>query len=285
MEVNDTLAVIMVVARIVVIKSMIKIYALAENTAKNSNYSFEHGLSLYIETTNHKILFDSGQSDMFINNAVLLGLDLSKVDIAVLSHGHYDHGGGLEKFLEINATAPIYMNRNAFGNFYNGTKKYIGLSETLKKSNRIIFIGDELKIDDELQLCTCNNQKEIYPLDSAGLKEKISEGFSNDLFLHEQYLIINDCNKKIVVSGCSHKGVLNIMNWLNPDVFVGGFHFMKQNISDEGNDVLDNASEILSGYLAVYYTCHCTGFEQYCYLKEKMGEQLHYISSGETIML
>ena len=132
---------------------MIKVTVLAENTPYNSNFACEHGLSLYIETEKHKILFDSGQTSIFSSNADLLGVDLSKVDVAVLSHGHYDHGGGLERFLEINKTAPIYINRNAFGKFYNGTEKYIGLAETLR-SNQIVLVDDELKIDDELTLCS-----------------------------------------------------------------------------------------------------------------------------------
>ena len=78
-----------------------KITALTENTSVNENIGAEHGLSLYIETDGHKILFDMGQTDMFERNAKTLCIDLSEVDIAVLSHGHYDHGGGLARFLEI----------------------------------------------------------------------------------------------------------------------------------------------------------------------------------------
>lgn len=76
-----------------------KIYTLIENIPFQDQYIAEHGLSLYIETKNHKILFDFGQSDIFIQNAKILGVDLSQVDIAILSHGHYDHGGGLKIFL------------------------------------------------------------------------------------------------------------------------------------------------------------------------------------------
>ena len=106
-----------------------KITALTENTPFNDNISAEHGLSLYIETEKHNILFDMGQTSLFAENAKKLGIDLTKVDIAVLSHGHYDHGGGLTEFLKINKTAPVYINRYAFGDYYNGTEKYIALEE------------------------------------------------------------------------------------------------------------------------------------------------------------
>ncbi|MCI8845747.1 MAG: MBL fold metallo-hydrolase [Lachnospiraceae bacterium] len=71
-----------------------KITALLENKTNREDMLTEHGLSLYIETEKHKILFDMGQSDLFAKNAAALGINLSSVDIAVLSHGHYDHGGG-----------------------------------------------------------------------------------------------------------------------------------------------------------------------------------------------
>ena len=91
-----------------------KITTLMENTASAECYTAEHGLSIYIETKNHVILFDSGASGAFADNAEKLGVDLGKVEMAVLSHGHYDHGGGLPRFMEKNKTAPIYMSACAF---------------------------------------------------------------------------------------------------------------------------------------------------------------------------
>ena len=91
-----------------------KITALVENTvsgqrAEQLGLGREHGLSLYIEACGHRILFDMGQSDLFARNAAALGVDLAAVDLAVLSHGHYDHGGGLARFLELNGAAPVYL--------------------------------------------------------------------------------------------------------------------------------------------------------------------------------
>ena len=95
-----------------------KIISLLENTSERDDVKTEHGLSLYIETNGHRILFDMGQTDLFYENASTLGVDLSLVDLAVLSHGHYDHGGGLRKFLEVNSTAPIYLRKEAFLPYY-----------------------------------------------------------------------------------------------------------------------------------------------------------------------
>lgn len=99
-----------------------KITCLTENTSICDEIGYEHGLSLYIETEEHNILFDMGQSDLFFQNAEKLGVDIAAVDIAILSHGHYDHGGGLAKFLEVNSLAPIYISRYAFEPYYNGTE-------------------------------------------------------------------------------------------------------------------------------------------------------------------
>ena len=110
-----------------------RITVLLENTAASSDMEVEHGLSLFIETGTKTILFDMGQTDLFARNAGKLGCDLSRVDAAVLSHGHYDHGGGLERFLEINSHAPVYLSPYAFEPHYNGSDKYIGLDTAILK--------------------------------------------------------------------------------------------------------------------------------------------------------
>ena len=99
-----------------------KIQVLMENTTHLDGIRAEHGLSLYIEPLGHKILMDMGQSDAFADNAAAMGVDLSQVDLAILSHGHYDHGGGLKRFLEIIVHTPVYLSLHAFGDHRNGPK-------------------------------------------------------------------------------------------------------------------------------------------------------------------
>lgn len=260
-----------------------KIHALMENTACSPDFSAEHGLSLYIEAGEQNILFDTGAGGKFAENAERMGLDIGKVDLAFLSHGHNDHGGGLKRFLELNDRAPIYISPLSFGPYYNAKDEYIGLDEELEGNPRMVFLK-EPKVIGNAQLFPCFSALS-YPLDSAGLKEKQGSEFIPDKFLHEQYMLLNEGGKRILLSGCSHRGILNIMNEFKPDVLVGGFHFMRQEIINGKNAVLDEAAKVLMNYDCVYYTCHCTGLPQYDYLKKSMGERLHYLSAGQSIEL
>ena len=96
-----------------------KITALVENTTCSDELAKEHGLSLYIEACGKRVLFDTGLGDNFAANAEKLGVDLENIDFAVLSHGHYDHGGGLARFIAINGTSPIYARELAFEPHYS----------------------------------------------------------------------------------------------------------------------------------------------------------------------
>ena len=254
-----------------------KVTVLTENTTKHENLTAEHGLSLFIETEKHNILFDMGQTDAFAENAQKLGVDLKTADTAVLSHGHYDHGGGIAKFLEINKRASVYMNEKAFGNHYNVSEKYIGIDKELQGNGRIVLVPDMFVIDDELSLHSCNSMQRKYPSNPYGLGIERDGRIVPDDFLHEQYLLINENGKRYLFSGCSHKGVLNIAEWFKPDVFIGGFHLSKLDVDSA---VLAETAKILLENDTKYYTAHCTGVEQYGFMKKIMGERLEYLSTG-----
>lgn len=255
-----------------------RITVLLENTTARADMQVEHGLSLYIETECHKILFDMGQSVLFAENAQTLGVDLAAVDLAVLSHGHYDHGGGLEKFLAVNDHAPVYLSRYAFEPHYNGGQKYIGLDTALRAHPRLVFTADEYRIDRGLTLFSCNGKERNHSFGSFGLTEKVGETFVPDDFRHEQYLLIEENGKRVLLSGCSHKGILDIAEWFRPDVLVGGFHFSKMPL----DETLTSAAKQLDAYETVYYTCHCTGAEQFACMQKHM-HRLQYLSCGQSI--
>lgn len=262
-----------------------KIKVLSENTAARDGIGCEHGLSLYIEANGRRILFDAGQTNLFADNAAKMGVDLAAVDIAILSHGHYDHSGGLMRFLSLNDHAPIYMNERAFSDCWHGKDHYIGIDPALSKSGRIVPTGDEHRIAEGLTLCTCNDCTRLHPSSGQGLTLRQADGsFIQDEFLHEQYLMIEENGRRVLISGCSHKGILNIMHWLHPDVLIGGFHFMKLDpVAD--SEVLKAAAVSLNEYDTRYCTCHCTGVEQFEALKGCMGDKLCYLSAGDELTI
>jgi 7,8-dihydropterin-6-yl-methyl-4-(beta-D-ribofuranosyl)aminobenzene 5'-phosphate synthase len=198
------------------------------------------------------------------------------VDFAVLSHGHYDHGGGLGKFVTWNKTAPVYISSYAFEPHYS-QNGYIGLEPSLQDSSRMVFVSENTVVAPGITL----HRLDSAPTDTAGLEMEEAGVRKSDDFRHEQYLMLEEAGKRILISGCSHKGILNIMEAFRPDVLVGGFHFMK--ITDEA--WLKTAAETLLSYNTVYYTGHCTGQKQYDYLKTVMGDRLHYIATGTILEL
>ena len=256
-----------------------KVTVLSDNMSKNGLLT-EHGLSLYIETQKHRILFDFGASDLFIQNAEKLGLDLGLVDIAFLSHGHYDHGGGLMAFLERNGIANIYMHEAVFEPHYNGRNEYIGLDPTLDGHPRYVKVQGDVKIDDELSFVCMTRLKS--PVHTNGQKVKLGPYMQNERYEHEMYLLIHEGYKDHLISGCAHKGIINLVHAFRFQTFIGGLHLMKLDpLWDE--EILDDTVKAVKDSYAEYYTCHCTGKEQFLYLKDEIGEKMHEISCGETI--
>lgn len=257
-----------------------KIVTLIENTTQDPRLQYEHGLSLYIEACGKKILFDTGASGSFADNADFLGIDLQDIDIAVLSHGHNDHSGGFLRFLEWNDKAPIWVRPEALLPCHNGAGEYIGLAPSLQKSPRLRMAAHTQPIGEGLTLYSCNHKAITVPIDSAGLTVKENGGFLPDVFLHEQYLLIREGSKRVLISGCSHKGILNIVRWFQPDVLIGGFHYMRV---DPEDPMLRRSAETLAQYPCVYYTGHCTGQAQYAAMKKIMADKLQSLSTGVTI--
>ena len=255
-----------------------KIYCLIENTKSSDYFECEHGLSLFIDTGTHKILFDMGASDKYIENAKRLGIDLSQVDFAIISHGHYDHGGGIKSFLEINDHAPVYVSKYAFEPHYNGQKKYIGLDTSLLYSNRIVLTDDTVNIDTGITVFNCNHLKPKYETECFGQTVLKNGEYINEDYRHEQYLMIENNGKRVLFTGCSHKGILNIVNWIESDYIVGGFHFSKMEL----DKILEISASYLGTFDCQFLTCHCTGKEQFEFMKQ-FARNIKYISSGDVV--
>lgn len=262
-----------------------KVVSLLDNLSADDRLTAEHGLSLYIETERRRILFDTGQTDAFARNAGHLGVDLRLVDMAVVSHGHYDHTGGLAKFLALNDHAPVYVHRRAFERHLVADGREIGMDPSPAGNPRIVPTDDVLPLDDDMWLCSCNDEARPFPSYSQDLLMVRNGHPEPDDFTHEQYLCLRERGRLVVISGCSHKGILNIVQWLRPDVLVGGFHFKSLKPDQQGRATLDFAARHLAAFPTEYYTCHCTGRGPFEYLKQTLGDRLHYLACGSRISL
>jgi len=288
-----------------------KIITLIENTAKNDSIRAEHGLSLYIETKGHTLLSDCGCTNAFIENAATLGVDLHKVDSVFLSHGHYDHSGGILPFTSINSEATIYMQEKALLPYYHKTdseERYIGIDPAIVELAQLRILDGDIVIDEELALFSNVTGRELWPKGNLELKKKVGEDFIQDEFDHEQYLVITEkktltpdmggpnslaqeCDTmKVLISGCAHNGILNILEHYYslygayPNAVISGFHMKKKaGYTDEDIATIKETAERLSKLPTKFYTGHCTGEEPFEMMKEIMGGQLEYVYSGSMI--
>lgn len=274
-------------------ETTMKLTCLIENTGNRTDLHTEHGLSLLIETDCHKVLFDTGATERFIENAEQLSVPLSEVDTLVLSHGHYDHTGGIRGFLQRNDKATVYIRENAFAPFYHCTEtgmEEIGIRSVQKSNPRLTLATGNLRIDEELMLFTNVKGRKCYPETNFKLKYFNGNDYVQDDFRHEQNLVVTERGTSVLFAGCSHNGIVNILEEYqtlfheNPKVVVGGFHTAGKGDFDPGytTQIREMARELKKTGI-IFYTCHCTGEKPYQILREELGRSVHYLSTGDTI--
>ena len=275
-----------------------RIVNLIENTEGESGCAYAHGLSFYIELPGHRLLMDLGPDSAALDNALRLGIDLTKVDTVILSHGHYDHSGGIIPFSKLNDRAAVYMQQSASGEYYaddgedagDARFRYIGIDKAITALPQVKLISGDAIIDDGIELFTIKSRSRELPFANRRLLIKQGGGFIRDDFAHEQFLALDDGGRRVLISGCAHNGILSIMDAYRarygfaPDAVISGFHLMvkREYTADELCEVRQIAKE-LSRYPSVFYTCHCTGLAAYDEMKSIMGEQLRYVRSGDEI--
>ena len=180
-----------------------KITALVENKS-SCELAAVHGLSLYIETERHKLLFDLGPDNTLLKNAEKRGIDLGQVDTVIISHGHSDHGGALAAFLKINHTAKVYIQRRAFEKHFSKSlgfiKVPIGLDRKLMDHPQVVLVDGEFQIDEELLLFTVSDTSRF----RSTANDTLFDEQGPDRFAHEQDLLIFG-ERNVLVMGCGHR--------------------------------------------------------------------------------
>ncbi len=281
-------------------KKTVRIVNLIENTEGKAGCISAHGLSFYIESGDRKILMDLGPSEDTLKNAKALGIDLGAVDTVILSHGHYDHSGGILPFAEINDHADIYMQALATGDYYaddgpdagDERFRYIGIDKSIRNLKQVKLIDGDCKISEGIELFTIKNRTHELPFTNKRLLIKTGDEFVRDDFRHEHFLVLTEAGKSVLMGGCAHNGILSIMDAYEekygkaPDAVISGFHLMKKTPyrEDRVKEIEDIARKLCE-YPTVFYTCHCTGLEAFDIMKAVMGDKLIYVHSGDEIIL
>lgn len=267
---------------------------LVENKTEHSGMLAEHGLSIYIEADGKKILFDAGATDIVVHNADIMGVDLADVDLAVVSHGHYDHTGGFPAFCTLNKKAKIYLHKNGFRDSYGfidgePEEETSGITWTAEQKERLapriaytdgpVTITENIRITGTVPFAEGTNITEnFYFKDENGSWKK-------DDMSHEQCLVIREPEGLYIFSGCSHRGVISALEAgksMFPGervaVLVAGMHLYSASAEDRKAVVDQMAAEGLDKVMPV----HCTGIKAICDLKTRLGDACIVATAGDV---
>jgi 7,8-dihydropterin-6-yl-methyl-4-(beta-D-ribofuranosyl)aminobenzene 5'-phosphate synthase len=249
---------------------------LIENNKVNDirGLATENGLSLCIERPGQTILFDTGGSDNFIRNAEKLGEEIRNVDIVVISHAHMDHIGGLPYFLGMNDKANVYMSKNA----------------QKSPESKALFSKMEAEYSDRIQFVDVFTEiaKGAYILTEIKGTESIRGHVD-----HEIVLVLKDRSGLTLFTGCSHGGILNILEAVAkkfPKIYIkgvfGGFHLAGLSFNNGKNEYVERIGKRMQTYPIIkIYTGHCTGIRAYLILKSVLGGKLEYLATGFKVDL
>lgn len=260
---------------------------LVDNIA-NDNLSGEWGLSLVIEYRGKQILLDAGASNLYLKNAKKLGITISDVEYAVLSHGHYDHANGMESFFKENEKAKFYLRSGTGENCYAKAfvfRKYIGIPKHILSTygDRIIMADGDCRLMEGVTL----NPHKTAGLAEIGKQNKMyirkNHRWLPDDFSHEQSLVFDTQEGLVIFNSCSHGGADNIINEISviyPNkkirALIGGFHIFNKS-EDEVRALAERLHE--TGVEEIY-TGHCTGKKAFQILKEELGDRVKQLKVG-----
>ena len=205
---------------------------LSEMRAKDG-FESEHGLSFLIEVDRKKILFDTGASNLYIRNAAKLGIDLQEVDRIVLSHGHWDHGNGLEYM----KGKPLICHPGCFVKRYRKSgKDYLGLSlsqEELSEHFNLETFRRPIRLSDHLWFLGEIPRKNDF---EAQTTKYVLEDGADDYIMDDSGLVVITNKGLVIISGCAHSGICNMIEHARrvtgiPEVkaVIGGFHLRASN--------------------------------------------------------
>lgn len=262
------------------------ILILVENTSPAPGIVGEYGFSALLEIDGRCLLFDTGSFGALFENARQLQVDLNAVEAVVISHGHFDHTGALQKYLQIYGPKKVYAHSGAFARRPRKTQhgyEEIGCpcseEDLIKSGAHIEYIDSLTEIFPNVFLSGSIPRHTDYE-DVGGFgsfKIKIDGQIKDDLIQDDMALYIRHPKGTIIVSGCAHSGVINTINYareklVEPRVlaYIGGTHLM-----NAAPARLQKTAEALKDIkIEKLIVAHCTGFDAAAYLRQELGENL-----------
>lgn len=274
-----------------------KFQFLLDNKTENSKCMAEWGLSVLIETGGKKILLDAGLTDLYKANAEALGVDLADVDALVISHGHFDHTGGVPSFVKINGKAPVYLHRDTMYESYGETDGKVETEACSIRWNeeemeavwpRIQFTGGMVKLYDNVSLIGDIPDLEGYPATEQFWRRLEKEDGSFELIpdtmSHEQVIVVEEEAGLYVFSGCSHRGVVptlrhvqNLMPGKRIAGLIAGMHLYPA-LPEMRRKIV---AEIAGLDMDVVFPVHCTGMDAILQMKALMGDKCVVACAGD----
>jgi 7,8-dihydropterin-6-yl-methyl-4-(beta-D-ribofuranosyl)aminobenzene 5'-phosphate synthase len=275
--------------------SRVSITIIVNDVAGKNALIAEHGLSLWIETDKHHILFDTGQSNALMNNARALGIDLETADAVVLSHGHYDHTGGLSAVLDMNTKGIVYGHPGVAVPRYSmrpdETRRSIGIPSAsltaLFKCERVQWIpgpryrGDSIGLTGPIPRLT---QFE----DTGGNFFLDPEGKRADPIEDDLSMFVTTSQGLVIVTGCCHSGIVNTVRYiqnLRPGekirAVIGGLHLLHAS----AERLEQTIAELKKLQLERIVACHCTGDDAIRAMKASPGDIVTEGAAGMKITL
>ena len=253
----------------------------------------EWGLSFYVEYGGQRYLLDAGGSDKFLDNAAKMGIDLSDIDLAVLSHAHYDHSLGMEAFFRANARAPFHISPNAAENCFGKAfifHKYIGLPKGVmaKYPDRIVRRDGVYQPADGVWIVPHSAPVDSEVARKAHLFVRRGCRLVPDDFSHERSLVFETDRGLVIFNSCSHSGPEAIIEEVRSAVpgraiaaYIGGLHLFRMS----PDEVRALAVRFAGLGCFEIHTGHCTGDEAFNILKDVLGERVCQFHSGYKITI